>query len=236
MLAGWRKRDLHGQRGGREVLPDGRVRLGGDALRHVAALRRHRQHARSPTSAPLVRAGRQPRRSSPSASCSSSSASPSRSRRCRSTPGRPTPTRARPRRSPRSSSVRVEGRRLRRPPRSSCCIAFAGRDDVVEPLMWVLAAAVDDRRQPHRPAPDEHRPHARLLGRRPGRLHAGAARGRGHATPSAPVEAVVTYLLIYAAMNLGAFAVVHRRRPQDPQRRDRAPGAACSSTPRASPC
>ena len=34
-----------GQRGGPEVLPDGRVRLGGDALRHVAALRRHRQHA-----------------------------------------------------------------------------------------------------------------------------------------------------------------------------------------------
>ena len=28
LLAGWRKRDLQGQRGGREVLPDGRVRLG----------------------------------------------------------------------------------------------------------------------------------------------------------------------------------------------------------------
>ena len=39
------------QRGRREVLPDGRVRLGRDALRHVAALRLHRQHARSPTSA-----------------------------------------------------------------------------------------------------------------------------------------------------------------------------------------
>ena len=45
MLAGWRKRDLHGNEAGREVLPDGRVRLGGDALRHVAALRRVGQHA-----------------------------------------------------------------------------------------------------------------------------------------------------------------------------------------------
>ena len=90
------------QRGRREVLPDGRVRLGGDALRHVAAVRRVGQHAprrhrrrdrRCPT----------PRRSSPSASCSWSSASPSRCRPCRSTRGRPTPTRARPRRSPRSS-------------------------------------------------------------------------------------------------------------------------------------
>ena len=35
----------HRQRGRAEVLPDGRVRLGGDALRHVADLRRHR-HAR----------------------------------------------------------------------------------------------------------------------------------------------------------------------------------------------
>ena len=28
LLAGWRKRDAHGQRGRAEVLPDGRVRLG----------------------------------------------------------------------------------------------------------------------------------------------------------------------------------------------------------------
>ena len=39
------------QRGRREVLPDGRVRLGRDALRHVAALRRSRAARSSPTSA-----------------------------------------------------------------------------------------------------------------------------------------------------------------------------------------
>ena len=44
LLAGWRKRELTGNEAGPEVLPDGRVRLGGDALRHVADLRRHRQH------------------------------------------------------------------------------------------------------------------------------------------------------------------------------------------------
>ena len=40
MLAGWRKRDLKSNEAGAEVLPDGRVRLGRDALRHVAAVRR----------------------------------------------------------------------------------------------------------------------------------------------------------------------------------------------------
>ena len=54
LLAGWRKRDLKRQRGGAEVLPAGRVRLGGDALRHVADLRRHRHAPSSPTSATQI--------------------------------------------------------------------------------------------------------------------------------------------------------------------------------------
>ena len=54
MLAGWRKRDLKGNEAGHEVLPDGRVRLGGDALRHVADLRRHRHARCSPTSATRI--------------------------------------------------------------------------------------------------------------------------------------------------------------------------------------
>ena len=45
MLAAWRKRDTEEQRGGHEVLPARRVRLGRDALRHVAALRHGRHHA-----------------------------------------------------------------------------------------------------------------------------------------------------------------------------------------------
>ena len=44
MLAGLAQAGPQGQRGGHEVLPDGRVRLGGDALRHVADLRRDGQH------------------------------------------------------------------------------------------------------------------------------------------------------------------------------------------------
>ena len=53
----------------------------------------------------------------------------------------------------------------------------------------------------------------------PGRVHAGpAGRRRPPAAAAATsLHAVVIYLLIYAAMNLGAFAVVHRRGPQDPQ-------------------
>ena len=38
---------------------------------------------------------------------------------------------------------------------------------------------LDDRGQPDRAAPDEHRAHAGLLGRRPGRLHDGPVRGDG---------------------------------------------------------
>ena len=56
-------------------------------------------------------------------------------------------------------------------------IGFAGQTDVVRPLLWVLAALLDDRRQPGRPAPDEHRAHAGVLVDRPGRLHPRAARG-----------------------------------------------------------
>ncbi len=108
----------------------------------------------------------------------------------------------------------VEGGRFRGPDRSWSSSASTGRADVFEPLMWVLAAALDDRRQPDRAAPDQHRPHAGLLGHRPGRLHAGPARGRRAGTVGSTLDdavvtgAIVTYLVIYAAMNLGAFAVI----------------------------
>ena len=118
-------------------------------------------------------------------------------------------------------------------------IGFFGREDVWEPLFWVLAAALDDGRQPHRAAPDEHRPDAGLLVDRAGRLHAravGRRRRRAAAALRSAVEAVVVYLLIYAAMNLGAFARGDRRGPQDPVGRDSTRSAGCSSTRPASPC
>ena len=88
--------------------------------------------------------------------------------------------------------------------------------------MWVLVGADDDRRQRARAAPDEHRPHARLLERQPGRVHPDAAgRTSTAATPAtAALKAVVVYLLVYAFTNLGAFAVVIAVVAQDAQRRD----------------
>jgi NADH-quinone oxidoreductase subunit N len=86
-------------------------------------------------------------------------------------------------------------------------IAFGGRTDVVGPLMWVLAAAtmtvgnVIALRQTNI---------VRML------AYSGVAQAGFIIAPLAVVDtnpdgalqAVVTYLVIYAAMNLGAFAVV----------------------------
>ena len=86
-------------------------------------------------------------------------------------------------------------------------IAFVGRDDVVGPLMWVLAALTMTvgnliaLRQTNI---------VRLL------AYSGVAQAGFMLAPLAVVgtnplgagRAVITYLLIYAAMNLGAFAVV----------------------------
>jgi NADH-quinone oxidoreductase subunit N len=86
-------------------------------------------------------------------------------------------------------------------------VAFPGRSDVIEPLMWVLAAITMTvgnliaLRQTNI---------VRLL------AYSGVAQAGFMLAPLAVVgsngdgalRAVVTYLLIYAAMNLGAFAVV----------------------------
>ena len=86
-------------------------------------------------------------------------------------------------------------------------VAFGGRDDVVGPLMWVLAALTMTvgnliaLRQTNI---------VRLL------AYSGVAQAGFMLAPLAVVgtnphgalRAIVTYLLIYAAMNLGAFAVV----------------------------
>ena len=81
----------------------------------------------------------------------------------------------------------------------------------VRPADVGAGRAHDDRRQPHRPAPDQHRAAVRLLVGRPGRLHprpAGRGRQRPRASPRDAIQAVVSYLIIYTAMNLGAFAVI----------------------------
>ena len=89
-------------------------------------------------------------------------------------------------------------------------VGFLGRHDVWQPMFWVLAAAsmtvgnLIALRQTNI---------VRLFaysGDRPGRLHPGAARRGRHRACRRPdaLTAVVIYLLIYAAMNLGAFAVI----------------------------
>ena len=86
-----------------------------------------------------------------------------------------------------------------------------------------------DRRQRRRPAPAAHarvqrRTPARLVLRRPGRLPPGADRRRRllRATPAHAIGSTVAYALMYAAVNLGAFAVaalVARRSPAEPHQR-----------------
>ena len=89
-------------------------------------------------------------------------------------------------------------------------VGFLGRGDVFQPLMWVLAAAsmtfgnVMALRQTNI---------VRLMaysGVAQAGVHAGPAR-RGRRVSDAAdtaVTAVVTYLVIYAAMNLGAFGII----------------------------
>ena len=87
-------------------------------------------------------------------------------------------------------------------------VAFLGPRRRHRAAVLGAVGAHHDGREPHRPAPDQHRAHAGLLRHRPGRVHAGALRGRRRRAPDEAIGAVVTYLIIYAFMNLGAFAVV----------------------------
>ena len=116
-------------------------------------------------------------------------------------------------------------------------VGFCGRHDVWEPLMWVLAAVTMTvgnliaLRQTNV---------VRMLAYS-GIAQAGymlaplAVAGTSPEAASQALHSIVIYLMIYAAMNLGAFAVViavarkTRSAELDSLRR------ACSATPRASP-
>ena len=103
-------------------------------------------------------------------------------------------------------------------------VGFFGRGDAWQPILWVLAAAsmtvgnLVALRQTNV---------VRMLAyssiAQGGFMlvpFAVANQGDGSARPEA-FSATVVYLLIYAVMNLGAFAAAHRHRPQDPLGRDR---------------
>jgi NADH-quinone oxidoreductase subunit N len=143
-----------------------------------------------------------------SASCSSSSASPSRSVPCRSTQwapdtyeGAPTPVTAFL--SVASKAAGFVGLMVLA---TFGLPAGAGR---VPPVHVGDGGADDDRRQRGGPEADQHRAHAGVLQRQPGWLHPDAAGGGVHQRqPGRSLRAVLVYLIIYAATNLGAFAVV----------------------------
>ena len=112
-------------------------------------------------------------------------------------------------------------------------VGFLGRDDIFEPLMWVLAAAsmtagnLIALRQTNI---------VRLLAYS-GVAQAGymlAPLAVAGSVPDKALTASVTYLVIYAAMNLGAFAVVIAvaRKTRSAEIADY---RACSTTPPDSP-
>ena len=182
LLATWRKRDLKSNEAGMKYYLMGvfasSIMLYGMSLVYGGA----GSTLLSDINEAAQRGETDPRPSSPSASSSWWSVSPSRSRPSRSTPGRPTPTRARPRRSPRSCRWRRK--------RPGSWADEPGRRRLPRPRRRLRAAdvgpgrRVDDRGQPDRPAPDQHRPHARLLRCGPGRVHARAAGGGGRRCPT----------------------------------------------------
>ena len=224
------------QRGGAEVLPVRRAGLGGDALRHVAGVRRRGRHRCSPRSPRSSPAAAETRRSSTSASSSPWWASPSRSRPCRSTSGRPTPTRARPTPVTAFLSVASKAGGFVAIFCSSTSASSAGPTSW-RPILWVLAALsmtvgnLVAIRQTNIVRMLAYSSIAQA------RLHAGALRG-GRRQRRQPIDAAFTatvvYLLIYAAMNLGAFAVVIAV-ARKTRSGEILATAGCSPTPRAWP-
>ena len=88
-------------------------------------------------------------------------------------------------------------------------LAFPQATDVYRPFIWVLAALTMTVGNVLALQADQHRAHARLLQHQPGWVHPDAARrGRHRRIAEASLRAIVVYLIIYAATNLGAFAVV----------------------------
>ena len=92
-------------------------------------------------------------------------------------------------------------------------LRFCQRQRYLGPGFVDPGRSIDDRRQSRGAAPDQHRATAGVLVDRPGGVHVGPVwRGGGLRRFSRPARgclfATVTYLLIYAFMNLGAFAVV----------------------------
>ena len=206
------------ERSGREVLPDRRAVVGADALRHVADLRGHRRHEARPSISAYVGAHGTPPLLTVAIFLSlvgfafKVSAVPFHFWAPDTYEGAPTPV---------TAFLSVASK-------AGGFVAliniiyfgFYGADgsgaDAWWPVRLGARRAVDDVRQPRRAAPDEHRAHAGVLVDRAGRVHARAVRGGRHrrAPTGAPrsrpqaMSAVVIYLLIYGAMNLGAFAVV----------------------------
>ena len=84
-------------------------------------------------------------------------------------------------------------------------VAVIGAQDTWAPALAAHRRDHDHRRQRRRARPVLAEADARLLERRPGRLH---ARRASSSAPELGVEATVLYLVVYLIMNIAAFAVI----------------------------
>ena len=101
-------------------------------------------------------------------------------------------------------------------------VGFFGQQRRVGADVLGARGALDDRRQPRRSAPDEHRPDAGVLVDRAGRLHARAARG-GRRQPGGGQERAHGHRHLPRHLRGDEPRCVRgrdRRRPQDPLGRD----------------
>ena len=207
VLAGWRKHDTKSNEAALKYFLIGCHLVGVDAVRHVVRVRHEQIHAArrdQPLRAVEPEAAVRGRRSSSRWSGSRSRSVPSPS-----TSGRRTPTRVRRPPSPRSCRSRRRRVASSRCSRSSSSGSSTRRDSW-QPILWILAAAsmtfgnLAALRQTNI---------VRML------AYSSIAQGGFILVPLAVAgdvpgqgksawQAVVIYILIYGAMNLGAFACV----------------------------
>ncbi len=206
ILAGFRKSQATGLRVLHQVLPARLLRHRILPLRHRTGLRRHRFHQHLPPSPQGLTTSHHPHHGPPRTRHDDHR--PRLQGLRRTLPrldARRLPGRTRPRRRPHVH--RPQGRA----PSLSCCASpSSGFPAHAAPLVhaasWILAAALDDHRQPRRAQPDRRQAHARLLLASPTPATCSLP-SRPSRTTASPQPASTPPS--YAAMNVGALRRHH---------------------------